>query len=318
MIAQAGLDALVIATPPDLHYAMALASLDRGLHVLCEKPLALDAGQAREMLAKAEAAGVVHMTFFTYRWMPFYRYLRQLVQEGYVGRCFQILIRYPAGYMRRYAWRLDAGHAQGALGDLGCHMIDLARWLVGDIARVSAHLGAFVDRPRTDGQPYASANDAAALLLEFANSAQGIIQVSFAAHEADRGQEQHIVLHGEQGTLEMSFRLMGSEGGAIIRGARHDSKRFEEIAVPDEMWGDVDRSDFLSSLFSGVFLTQPVGDRLFVDAILEGRQVSPSFYDGLKAQEVIEAALRSDAEGRRVSVPGEAGAGAGARQIGVV
>ena len=299
MIARANLDALVIVTPPDLHYPMTIAALDAGLHVLCEKPMALNAGQAGEMVEKAETAGVVHMIFFTYRWMPYYRYLKQLVQDGYVGRCFHCHIRYLGGGGRRgqYRWRYDRSRTNGMLGDLGSHMIDLARWLVGDIARVSAHLGVYVDRPRPDSQPYDPANDSAALILEFENGAQGILQVSAVAHTADRNQEQHVVLHGEGGTLEVDVALMGTEAGAVLRGARHDGDRFETLPVPDDLWGDVDRSDFLSSLFPGLFLKQSIGDRLFIDAILEGRQVSPSFTDGMKAQEVMEAAIESHHNG---------------------
>ncbi len=70
MIDQAGLDAVVVCTPDDLHYPMTMAALDAGLHVLCEKPLALTLTQARAMLAKAESAGVRHMTYFTHRWEP--------------------------------------------------------------------------------------------------------------------------------------------------------------------------------------------------------------------------------------------------------
>jgi predicted dehydrogenase len=304
MIAKDSLDAAVIATPQDLHYPMTVAALDAGLHVLCEKPMALDARQAREMTEKAEETGVVHMIVFTYRWMPSYRHLKQLVEDGYVARCFHCHIRYLGGYGRRgrYRWKYDRSRANGILGDLGSHMIDLARWLVGDIARVSAHVGVYVDRPRPDGAPFDPANDSAALLLEFENGAQGMIQVSAVAHTADRGQEQHIVLHGEAGTLEVDYALMGPQAGTVIRGARHDADHFETLPDPDELWGDVDRSDFLSSLFSGVFLNQSIGDRLFIDAILEGRQPSPSFVDGLKAQEVMDAAVASHDTGTWVSL----------------
>ena len=303
MIAKGSLDALVVATPDDLHYPITMAALDAGLHVLCEKPLALNASQAREMLQKAEEAGVVHMPFFTYRWVPHYRYLKQLVQEGYIGRCFHCHIRCVAGYGRRgqYLWRFDRSHCNGTLGDLGSHMVDLARWYVGDVARVSAHLGVYVDRPGPEGQPLDPANDAAVLLLEFENGAQGMIQMSAVAHVADRAQEQHIVLHGEGGTLEAD--LSGS--GGVIHGARHDEQRFQTLPVPDDLWGDVDRTDFRSSLLSGVFLKQSVADRLFIDAILEGRQVSPSFYDGWKAQEVIDAAIESHEKGAWVSLKRE-------------
>ena len=79
LIEEGDLDAVVVATPDDLHHPMTMAALDAGLHVLCEKPMALNAGQAGEMYDKAEAAGVKHMVFFTYRWWPSYRYLKQLV-----------------------------------------------------------------------------------------------------------------------------------------------------------------------------------------------------------------------------------------------
>ena len=304
MIAQADLDALVIATPDDLHCPMTMDALDAGLHVMCEKPMALNARQAREMYEKAEAVGVVHMILFTWRWTPYFQYLRTLIDDGYIGRCFHCHIRFLAGYGRRarYRWRFDRSRSNGILGDLGSHMIDLARWYVSDIARVSAHLGIFVDRPGHDGQPLDPANDSAILALEFENGAQGMIQVSAVAHVADRDQEQHVVLHGEGGTLEVDVALTGTGAGVVIRGARHDHDRFETLPVPDDLWGDVDRADFLSALVPGVFLKQSIGDRLFIDAILEDRQVSPSFYDGLKAQEVLDAATESHRSGSWVSL----------------
>jgi predicted dehydrogenase len=305
MFAQADLDAAVIVTPQDLHYPMTMAALEAGLHVMCEKPMALDARQAGEMLEKAEAVGVVHMILFTWRWTPYARHLRALIDEGYIGRCYHCHLRQLGGYGRqaRYRWRFDRGRANGILGDLGSHMIDLARWYVGDIAKVCAHLGVYVDRPGPDGQPLDPANDSAALILEFKNGAQGTIQVGAVAHTADRMQEQHIVLHGKEGTLEGDVHFTGPDAGAAIRGARHDRDRFEVLLAPDPLCGDVDRSDFLCALFPGGLLQQPIGDRLFIDAIVEGRPASPSFYDGLKAQEVMDAAAESHRSGSWVSLP---------------
>jgi len=300
MIEKGNLQALVIAAPDDLHYPMTMDALDAGLHVLCEKPLALNTGQAREMYEKAEAGGLKHMVFFTYRWLPHYRYLKQLVDEGYVGRCFHCHIRYLSGHRReaRYAWRFDRSRANGVLGDLGSHMIDLARWYVGDIARVSAHLGTFVDRPGPEGQALDPGNDAASLILQFKNGTQGMIQVSVVAHTGDRGQEQHVALHGESGTLEADYSLAGVE----VRGARHDEEQFQTLPVPDELWGDVDRTSSFFSRVSEVFVKQSVGVRLFIDAILEDRPAVPNFYDGLKVQEVIDAAIDSHQSGSWVSL----------------
>ena len=188
MIEKTGLHAIVVMTPDDLHYPMTMAALDAGLHVLCEKPLALNVQQARAMYEKAEATGVKHMVYHTYRWMPNYRYLKKLIDDGYVGRLFHAHFRFLMSYglQARYRWRFDRQRANGILGDLGSHMIDMARWLAGDVARVSAHLGVYGDRPRPDGQAYDRANDATIVAMEFANGAQGIIQVSAVAHVADR------------------------------------------------------------------------------------------------------------------------------------
>jgi predicted dehydrogenase len=299
MIETGDLHAVEVITPDDLHYPMTMAALDAGLHVLCEKPLALNAAQAEEMADKAAAAGVVHMTFFTYRWLPHYRYLKELVDEGYVGRPFHCHMRYLAGYGRRprYGWKWDRRRGLGALGDLGSHMIDMARWTCGEIVRVSAHLATFVERPDPEGRSFNPANDAAAdaamLLLEFAKAAQGMIQLSAVAHTADRNQEQHVTLHGAAGTLEVSQTGLGAE----VRGARAEEKPFETLAVPDRLWEGVDRTLPFGDLFSAIFCQQAVGDRAFIDAILRGQPVTPSLYDGFKVQQVIDAAIASHERG---------------------
>src|SRR5204863_9035868 len=122
--------------------------MDARLHVLCEKPMASTAEQAREMYQAAEAAQVQNMVFFTYRWMPFWRYARDLIEQGAIGRCYHCDFHCIGGYARgqNYMWRFDGARANGVLGDLGSHAIDLARWLVGDIAQVRAQLGTAVTR----------------------------------------------------------------------------------------------------------------------------------------------------------------------------
>jgi predicted dehydrogenase len=302
MIAKGHLDALVVATPDDLHYPITMEALDAGLHVLCEKPLALDTTQAREMYEKAQTAGVNNMVLFTHRWWPYQSYLKQLVDEGYVGRCYHCQIRYLAGYGRkpRYAWRFDRKRCRGVLSDLGSHAVDWTRWYGGDIARVSAHLATFVERPGFEGGSLDPSNDAATLLLEFESGAQGMIQVSAVAHMADRGQEQHVILHGESGTLEMEISFPNGQLVGRICGARRDEDQIEVLPVPEGLWGDVDPTD--ASAWIKIWSKQPIGDRLFIDAIVEDRPVAPSFYDGLKAQEVIDAAIESHQTGCWISL----------------
>ncbi|MBN1875534.1 MAG: Gfo/Idh/MocA family oxidoreductase [Anaerolineae bacterium] len=297
MIEKGHLQAIVIATPDDLHYPMTMDALEAGLHVMCEKPLALNAVQAKEMAEKAAVVGVKNMVCFTFRWFALYRYMKVLIDQGYVGRCFDCDIRYLAGYARTpsYLWRFDRRYANGAVGDIGAHMIDLARWYVGDIAQVSARLTTIMERPALEGQPYEAANDAAILMLQFENGAQGTIRVNAVAHPGDRGQEQHIILYGESGTLESDYSMQGSDSArgitktpCKIQGTRRDATHFEKLDIPDEIWEGTDRSN----LFSG-FTTQSIGDRLFIDSILEDRPAVPSFYDGFKVQQVIDAAIES-------------------------
>jgi predicted dehydrogenase len=302
LIEKGGLDAVVVAVPDDLHYPMTIDALDEGLHVLCEKPLAHSADEAREMYQKAEAAGVKHMTCFTYRWMPYYRHLKQLISDGYLGAPYHCHMRYLGGYGRRpsYQWKWDRRRADGILGDLGPHMIDLARWYFGDIGEVNARLSTFVQRPGIDDQPLDPANDSALLTLQFENGAVGVIQVSAVAHVGDRGQEQHVVLHGADGTLEVD---VDSARGYAVRGARQDENVIQALPTPDALLAGADVNTPFMDQMMAIFRTQSVGTRLFVDAIVADRPLSPSFYDGLKVQEVIDAANKSDEGGCWVSLP---------------
>jgi predicted dehydrogenase len=294
MIDRSELDALVVAAPEDLHYPITMAALKGGLHVLCEKPLASTAQQAKQMYDAAIRSGRKHMVFFTYRWSPVFQYVHRLIGEGFLGSCFYAGLRYNGGHGReaKYAWRWDARRGLGALGDMGAHVIDLARWLIGDIVSVHAQLSTFVQRPGVEGQPLDPANDAALLSVVFRDGAMGALHASAVAHLGDRGQEMQIILHGEKGTLEAGFNW---KDGYALWGATAAEKEIHPLPIPDDILGGVVDPKRL-------FIEQPVGTRLFIDSIVNDQTVSPSFYDGLQAQEVIEAALRSYKTGAKVSI----------------
>lgn len=296
MIARGGLDAIIVVTPHDLHYPVTMEALDAGLHVLCEKPLAMDAVQAKAMLDKAESRGLVHMTYFTWRWLPVYRHALHLVQEGFIGRWFRFEARYLAGFARGpgYSWRDDPKQSIGVLGEMGSHMIDLARLFAGEIKRVFAHLSTFVRKLDSAGKPMDAVNDSAVLLLEFASGVQGMIELSAAVHTGERDQEQHLVLHGDEGTLETDTTLTG---GMAIRGARWDDRHFRVPPIPADLLGNVDYTKSLWETLPPMFLTQPIGTRHFIDAIIGGTPAVPSFLDGYRAQTVIDAAAESHARG---------------------
>ena len=300
MIAKADLDAILIAAPDDLHCEMTMAALDAGLHVLCEKPLALNASDAKAMYDRAEAAHVRHMVFFTWRWMPHIRYMRELIDQGVLGHLYhaQFSFMMGGGLNPEYQWRLDRTRANGVLGDLGSHMFDMARYLAGDVTRVSAHLASHVRHTGSDGKPVDPANDSALALLEFAGGAQGGVHVSVVARVADPFFEQQLVLHGEKGSIKADMTI---GGGVMLQVAQGDAP-MQPVTIPARYWEGVDSSQPFFDQFAMFFSSQPNGSRLFVEGILENRPVVPSFYEGWKAQQIIDAAIAANERGCWVDV----------------
>lgn len=288
MIKLAELDAVVIAAPDDLHYPMTMAALDTGLHVVCEKPLASNAQQAREIYARAQAVGVKHMCFFTNRWLPPYQFLAHQLRQGSIGRIHDCTFEYLSSYGLHdpYMWRLAGRRANGALGDIGPHMIDLARWCVGEINKVSARLAVHLAR---DDYTFEPANDAAMLLLQFASGAQGFMHVSLSTQLGAQEAQQKFVAHGDAGTL---IADLPDPAQVTIHVNR------QRMPISAEAYGGVDPYRPFD-----VFEKQSAGCRAFIDAIVNDQPITPNFYDGLKVQEVIDAAIESAHTGCAVSIP---------------
>ncbi|MCA1553669.1 MAG: hypothetical protein LC737_04755 [Chloroflexi bacterium] len=181
-------------------------------------------------------------------------------------------------------WRLDRTRANGALGDVGPHMLDLARWWIGEISSVQAQLAVNIKRMDKQFQP---ANDAATLLVKFANGTQGLVQVSLSAQSGAHWAQQSFIAHGEAGTLEADF-----SDPANVQIWKHDQQSSQRIEIPHSVWGGVDPQHPLE-----VFEKQSAGCRAFVDAILNDTPLSPNFHDGVQVQAVIDAALESDRTG---------------------
>jgi len=250
------------------------------------------------MRDRAVAAGVVHMTMFTNRWMPHYRYVFDLMRDEFIGACHHAEFRFVMASSRapEYAWRLDAARANGVLGDLGVHLIDLARWLVGDVSGVASHLGVVVQRPGADGGRLQPANDSASLLLDFVGGASGSVHSSVVSHVGDRAFVQEVRLYGSEGTLEVDV-AMGADGAGecTVRGTRATGGVMEPLPIPDSYWGGVDPATFFK-----VLSVHSAGARALVDAILGIGAPSPDFTDGYEAQRVVDAALQAHASGRWV------------------
>lgn len=295
MIGAGNLDALIVATTNDSHHPITMAALDAGLHVLCEKPLALNFKQAQEMAVKAHATGLKNMVPFTYRYMPTNRYVKQLIDDGYLGRPYHLNMRYYADYGReaKYQWAFDSSVAgAGVIADLGAHWFHLARWFFGEITGLSCSLDALVKRPNAPGERnYPRADDTAIVMLKFDSGARGVLTLSTVAWEGTKfGQSQHLELHGSDGTL---YSLIDWDTIQNVRGIRAGELGGAHILpVPDHLW-DGARRDTVHNTYRDVFRQQNHMAREFITAIADDRPLYPDFAEGARVQQLIDAAVAS-------------------------
>lgn len=300
MIDAGDLDAVIVAAPDDLHYPMTMAALDAGLHVLCEKPLANNAADARAMLDKAEAAGVKHMVLFTWRWQPHWRYVKHLVDTGFIGPCRHAEFQFLGDFAGEsgYKWRFDGARANGITGDLGSHMIDFARWYLGEVTEVMADLSTFVDQSETATPAPTPVNDVGLLTLRFASGARAQIAASAVRRCGDETVRIVVTLNGEAGTIEVRHIFTGVRAGVTMRAVCAGDPSFVDLTVPAEfLEGGVDPRELFDP-----YVKQSAGPRAFIDAILTDARAEPGFDVGAGVQAVVDAALRSSTQRGWVSL----------------
>lgn len=295
MLAEARPDAVVIASPNYLHHSTALDALEAGAHVLCEKPLALNASEAEEMLDAAERSGRAHMTAFTYHFMPAAARLRQLVKEGELGEIRTVRGAYlMAASPHLRGWRSEKPKAgSGALGDLGSHLIHLALRCAGSITRLTALERRFSDSASSD------VDDWVGFLAEFSGGACGTFEISRVC--PGRGDDI-----GET----MSLEIYGSRGGAVLSmddplalrlalgAAGADPERpLERVEVPSELVRPAGspRDPKAEDPRWGYRYDQAWR---FIEAVRGRAAPDPSFEDGLRCQQVLDAVQASSASGR--------------------
>jgi len=288
--------------PNALHPDPSIAALERDVHVLCEKPLATDLAGAERMAEAADESDAVAGIAFNYRFLPAIRYANALIEAGEIGEVRQFRGRYLQDWLvdpdAPWSWRLDADLAgSGALGDLGAHTIDLARYLVGDIAQVSGQLQTFVEeRPVADVSETraVTVDDAFTAQVTFADGAIGTIEGSRVApgHEND----QTIRVHGTEGSLAFSLERPNE---LAVRGP--NNRGYETRLVTDETDPYVDH-------------WWPPGHVLgwehaivhenyeFLRAIDRNQSFEPAFEDGIAVQRVIDAVVRSDESGSWITI----------------
>ena len=286
LLGRADITAVINATPNHLHRPVTLEAIAAGKHVLCEKPLGLNVAETVEMLRAAEAAGVVHMTAFTYRYIPAVQYMRALVEEGTLGEIRTVRAAYLmalSGHLT--GWRSERRLAgSGALADIGSHLIHICQFLAGRIARVTAMSRSY----------QSDVDDWVGFLGEFAGGAAGVFEISRISPGRGAGitENMFVELSGTRGGVAFSlqaprvvFLCAGECAGRPAENlARTEApERFLKLAgsprdvnAGDPRWGY--RYD---------------QDWQFVESVRMGEVREPSFRAGAECQAVLDAVLES-------------------------
>jgi predicted dehydrogenase len=295
--------------PNDAHAEPCIAAAKAGKHVFCEKPLARTAEEAKAMLDAVEKAGVKHMVAFNYRFVPAIVQAKRLIESGALGRIFH----YRAVYLQEWIidpnfpkiWRLDKKVAgSGSLGDLGSHIIDIGRFLVGEPKRVMAMTKTFIeDRPLPEGgRGKVDVDDAVTALFEFENGALGTIEATRFAHGNKNG--QHWEINGEKGSIRFNLERMNELEVFWADEEPKESRGFHNVLVTEsyhpfwENWWPHGHIIGWEHSFVHEF-------HHFFDAIVNNKPVAPwgaDFVDGYRNAVICDAIESSSHSGRAVDV----------------
>ena len=284
----------------DMHVAPTLAAIAAGKHVICEKPLAAEVHDAERLLAAARSAGVKHLTCFNYRFMPAVGLARRLVAAGEIGELHQVRFRYSQEWRTDPAADLPA--PAGVLSIIGCHAVDQARFLVGEITRVTAAIGSPVttSQRRFRGGPV-DQDDTISMLVQFEGGLTGTIDASLVS--PGRRNLLGWELNGSRGTLAWNLEKLNElqvhrTGSGPTQGLTEVivCEADHELAAPWWPSGHIlgwehGHANMLAHFFAAGTDDRPVGPE------------AATFADGLQAARVAEAARRSAQDGSWHDVP---------------
>lgn len=298
------IDIVDITAPSDVHKEVAIKAAECGKHVFCEKPLALTLEDAREMLEAVEKNKVKHQIGFNYRFAPAIKLAKKIIDEGKLGTIYHFRGFYLQDWIIDpefpLVWRLDKKVAgSGSLGDLGAHLIDLARYLVGDFGRVIGMSKTFIKkRPIVEKMTGLSAkaqkdsalgevtvDDATIFLAEFKNGAIGSFEATRFANGHKNGMSFEI--NGSKGSIRFEFERMnelhyyssqdeqGMQGFRIIQATESSHPYMHAWWPAGHVIGY--EHTFVHEMYE------------FIKAITNDEKCVPDFNDGVKCSQVLEA-----------------------------
>lgn len=309
LLARPDVDVVDCCVPNYKHLEIVTAAAAAGKHIYCEKPLAMNVAEGRQMVAAAAQAGIKTQVTFNFRFFPAITRARQLVEEGFLGRVFSFRGRYYRSsyisYDKPLSWRLRKDvSGGGALFDLGSHVLDLIYYLLGDFGSVQATLETLIkERPVAPGAAEKGAvdvDDIALMHVRMADGSLGLVEISRMGTGTTN--DLQIEIYGDKGALRFhsadpswlevyDTRDAGQPLGGM-RGFRklETVQRHEGQKSPD--W----------SMPPGFVRTHAECQYQFLKAISDNLPPAPTLADGLKVQEAMEAAIRSAQTERWVTI----------------
>ncbi|MDR1953817.1 MAG: Gfo/Idh/MocA family oxidoreductase [Clostridiales Family XIII bacterium] len=315
------IDIVDICTPNNVHAEIAVAAAKAGKHIICEKPIATTAEEAKTMYEAASKAGVVNMLAFNYRMTPAVQLAKKYIEEGSIGDILDFrgtyLQDWSADPNSPLSWRFQKKVCgSGAFGDIGTHVVDMLRFLIGDFAEVNARFATYIDeRPIQTGavdnlgtvkggsnvpKAKVDVDDQCLLTLKCTNGAFGTIEATRNAW----GRNNFITfeIHGTKGSLYFNYERR-DELQVCFADDPADRRGFRTVytgpAHPfgENLWP-------IPALGIGYTETKIVEVYKFIDAIVNGKDASPNFKDGYQIELLGDAAFRSAESGKWEQIAG--------------
>jgi predicted dehydrogenase len=295
--------------PNNVHAEPCIAAAEAGKHVICEKPLARSAAEAKQMLEAVQRAGVKHACAFNYRFVPAVRQARLFMEQGLLGRIYHFRARYLQEWGNSpevSQWRYFADSAgSGALGDLGAHIIDLGRFLVGEPRSVSALTATFItERQSPDGSGLrpVDVDDAFEAVVEFEHGVVGTLEATRFA--PGRKNANTFEINGERGSIAFDLERLNELQVYLNDTSPREANGFRDVLVSEafhpfwEYWWP--QGHIIG--WEHTFVHELAH---FLDAVVNDKDVAPygaTFEDGYKNAVVCDAIAASAREGRRVEI----------------
>ncbi len=310
------IDLVDISTGNDTHKEIALAAAKNKKHIFCEKPMALNVAECKEMIKAAESANIIHMINFNYRTVPAVTFAKKMIDDGLLGKIYHFRAVYLQDWIADpefpLVWRLQKEKAgSGAHGDINAHIIDLARMLCGEFDSVTGLMTTFVkERPllaahggglSAEGsveKGEVTVDDAALFLAKFKNGAVGTFEATRFAQGNRNGNR---------------FEINGSKGSIRFNLERLNELEYYNAEDPEGLqgWRTILITDGVHPYLNGWW---PAGHIIgwqhtfvhqvynLMNGIAANKLPTPNFYDGLKAQAVLEAVEISAENGQWVNI----------------